>query len=467
MTLFTPLRWSLASLLLFSAFSHSKTITHSAIEPFSLLRVGDRLNMMLDLTYDDGQKIQRWQSVDCKNHTLSALYWDRLNAEQHTDTRFYGSSYLRYAPPQPQPDIPAVMIEKLCALNSKAPRWEKLESDEAGTVTLLDTQSIQRIKNGLIARIGYDFAEIIHEPPYDAPLTLKVENYAYNCETHLSAALSALNISSAGDVTDSLIGADIDRRKASFPLTPLLRSTFDTLCSLSDVATFHAQGHFTPRSNKSQSKTLGSMLPDMKNNPAEWINSKPVSAAIDSAAQALINPWARPAFRQIRWEEKSHQGTVKVRIDVDPRGYARKLEEYGIWQVQRLTVGNIIQLKYGMSISYTPSVLTLLDSNLTMPLFKGQRYSIRTLMPISSDSKDDRTKLETCEVTGEGQAKLLSPAFSGHYWQVDCQVESEGQPKLVTRSAWLRDLRLMVPVTQTLGDKAESPVKLENVTIER
>lgn len=77
-------------------------------------------------------------------------------------------------------------------------------TDTVGITELIDVNSIKRIDDILSVSMRYDFADIIWEPPYDAPLEFKIECYLYNCKTHQGNAVALMNFDSEGRVTDSL-----------------------------------------------------------------------------------------------------------------------------------------------------------------------------------------------------------------------------------------------------------------------
>ncbi|MDK9357552.1 hypothetical protein QQF54_06230 [Lelliottia sp. V106_10] len=441
-------------------------LTGGGVNPLSITRIHDRVNYMVSLNFNDGKTAQEWHSVDCKNNKAQILYKDLLDNEGLTKARFYGASYSRYAPAQDDKLMTAEDIRTVCKLPIKEAHWERLSATSSvGTTDLVDVNSIQRVGDILSVRMGYDYADIIWEPPYDAPLELKIEHYLYNCKTHQGDAFAAMNIDSEGRVTDSLITADIVRRKSSFKINTQMEERFGQICQLPAGKTFTAEGHFVPAVNKPSSTLMGPSMPDLSNNNSQWLSKFPLSVAIEHQAQSLIKPWALPRFKQIRYTEVSAPGEVKVQLDAQPDGYIRKLEDYGIWTVQRLTLGNQLQLKYTMSISSGSSLLNKLQTDLRFPLVTGQRYQAQW------DSIDDDKKVTAatlrCEVTGEGDAHSIAPEFSGKYLLVECHETYEGQRRSSDKSAWLQDLNVFVPVAQQVGDKPESLVKLENVSVIR
>lgn len=436
------------------------------IDPLSVTRIHDRVNYMVSLSANNGKTSQHWRSVDCKQSKAQLLYKDLLNEEGLTKARYYGNSYLRYAPAQDDKQMTVEDIRTVCQLPIKDTQWERLSASPTDGVTnLVDVNSIQRIDDILSVRMGYDFADIIWEPPYDAPLELKIEHYLYNCKTHQGGAVAAMNFDTEGRVTDSLITADIVRRKSSFKIDTQMTQRFDQFCQLPEGKTFTAEGHFVPADNKPASTLMGPSMPDLSNNNPQWLGKSPLSAVIESQAQSLIKPWALPRFKQIRYTEVSALGEINVQLDAQPDGYIRKLEDYGIWTVQRLTLANLIQLKFIMSISRGSSLLNKLQTDLRFPLETGQRYQAQ------SDTIDSNKKVVTssllCDVTGEGDAHSIAPEFSGKYLLVECHSTNEGQLNSSNKLAWLQDLNVFVPVAQQLGDKPESLVKLENVSVIR
>ncbi|MFP1884125.1 hypothetical protein [Lonsdalea quercina] len=442
------------------------TLVGGGTNPISVVRIHDRVNYMVSLSFNNGNTVQQWRSVDCKQGKAQQLYWDLLNEKGFTKARYYGNSYLRYAPAQDDQQMKTEDIREICQLPIKNARWEKLSATSSSGITdLVDVNSIQRIGDTLSVRMGYDFADIIWEPPYDAPLGLKVEHYLYNCKTHHGDAFAAMNFDSEGRVTDSLITAGIVRRKSSFEITTLMKQRFEQLCQLPAGKLFTAEGHFVPAKHKPVSTFMGPSMPDLINNDPQWLNKFPLSKEIERQAQSLIKPWALPRFKQVRYTEVSELGKVKVQLDAQPDGYIRKLEEYGMWTVQRLTLANQLQLKFTMSISSSATLLNELQTDLRFPLVNGQRFQAQS-RNIDSEKKTSVSTLR-CEVTGGGDARKIAPEFSGKYLLVECNTTHEGQPNSRTKQAWLQDLNLFVPVAQQLGDKPESPVKLENISVMR
>lgn len=441
-------------------------LVSSSTNPLSITRINDRVNFMVSLTFDNGNTAQQWRSVDCKQGKAQLLYKDLLSKEGLTKARFYGKSYLHYGPAQDDPQMTAEDIRTVCQLPIKAAQWEKLSTTETGGITnLIDVNSIKRTDDILSVNMGYDFADITWEPPYDAPLVLKVEHYLYNCETHQGAAGAAMNFDSEGRVTDSLITADIIRRKSSFPIDAQMTQRFEQLCKLPAGKTFTAEGRFVPAANKKPSTLMGPTMPDLTNNNPQWLNKYPLSANIEHQVQSLIKPWALPRFKQIRYTQNSDLGQIKVQLDAQPDGYLRKLEDYGIWTVQRLTLANQLQLKFTMSISTGASVLNSLQTDLHFPLAAGQHYQAQW-EDMDDDKKVTASTLR-CDVTAGGEANSIAPEFSGKYLLVDCRSTRENQKSSAEKLAWLQDLNLFVPLTQQVGDRPESPVKLENVSVVR
>ncbi|WP_172731121.1 hypothetical protein [Pluralibacter gergoviae] len=441
-------------------------VTSGGTNPFSVTRIHDRVNYMTSLNFNNGKAAQQWRSVDCKQGKAELLYKDLLNDKGLTETRFYGNSYLRYAPAQDDNYMLEKDIHKICQLPVKEARWEKLSvTSTTGITDLIDVNSIQRIGDILSVQMGYDFADIIWEPPYDAPLVLKIEHYLYNCKTHQSDAVAAMNFDSEGRVTDSLITADIVRRKSSFSLSPEKAHIFEQLCQLPAGKTFTAEGHFVPAANKKASTLMGPTMPDLSNNNPQWLNKYPLPNGVEQQAQSLIKPLAFPRFKQIRYTEVSAFGKVKVQLDAQPDGFIRKLEEYGIWTVQRLTLANQLQLKFAMSISRGASLLNKLQTDLHFPLVKGQRYQAQW-DSIDGDKKVTAATLR-CEVTGQGKANNIAPEFNGTYLLVECNETRRGQVESRNKLAWLQEFNVFVPVAMQVGDKPESPVKLEEISVIR
>lgn len=452
--------------LSFAQGADKVAVTDGGINPLSITRINDRVNYMVLLNLNNGKMAQQWHSVDCKQGKAQLLYKDLLNKEGLTKARFYGNSYLHYAPAQDDNHMTAEDVRSACQLPVKEAQWEKLlATSTTGITELVDVNSIQRNGDILSVRMGYDFADIIWEPPYDAPLVLKIEHYLYNCKNHEGEAVAAMNVDEEGLITDSLITADIVRRKNSFDINPKMTQYFAQFCQLPAGKKFTSEGRFVPAANKKASTLMGPSTPDLTNNNSQWLNKYPLSTEIEQQTQSLINSSALPRFKQIRYTEASAFGKVKVQLDVQPDGYIRKLEEYDIWTVQRLTLANQLQLKFAMSISSGASLLNKLQTDLHFPLVKGQQYQAQW-DNIDAEKKVTAATLH-CNVTKEGDANIIASEFSGKYLLVECNETHEGQQKSSNKLAWLQEFNVFVPVAMQLGNKPESSVKLENVSVVR
>ncbi|CNH09336.1 MULTISPECIES: hypothetical protein [Yersinia] len=91
----------------------------------------------------------------------------------------------------------------------------------------------------------------------------------------------------------------------------------------------------------------------------------------------------------------------------------RKLEEYGIWKVQRLTLANLLQLKFAMSITSEARLLGQLQTDLHFPLVMGQHFQTHR-DDIDSNKQVSSSGILRCEVTGEGDAHNLSLSLAGN-----------------------------------------------------
>jgi len=441
-------------------------LTDVSTNPLSIIKIHDRVNFMVSLNFSNGKTAQQWRSIDCKQGKAQLLYKDLLNDKGYTSARYYGNSYLRYAPAQDDVQMKEEDIRKVCQLPIKAAQWEKLSAtSETGMTTLVDVTSIKHSGDMLLVRMGYDFADVTWEPPYDAPLVLKVEQYVYNCKTHQGDAVALMNVDGEGRVTDSLITADIVRRKSSFTINAEMAQRFDQMCRLPAGKKFKAAGHFVPAANKPASTLMGPSMPDLSDNNPQWLKKYPLTGSVEHQAQSLIKPWALPRFKQLRYTETSALGKVNVQLDAQPNGYVRKLEDYGIWKVQRVTLANQLQLKFTMSISTGASLLNKLQTNLRFPLVTGQHYQAQW-DSIDAEKKVTASSL-TCEVTAQGDAERIAPEFDGKYLLVVCDQTAEGQVKSRDTLAWLQDLNVFVPVAMQVGEKPESQVRLENVKVMR
>ncbi|WP_337007997.1 hypothetical protein [Pantoea sp. AS142] len=456
------------SLLSLSARSQPASDDPSSISRFNAVRINDRLNVMVAIPGKDGGAMQIWQAYDCKKPYAEALYRHLVDAEGTPQGRFYGNEYGRYRAPQPGPNQDPAVLEKICGLPELSVVWEKIDSaDKFGATTLIDVASLKREAETLRVRVGTDYAATDFDPPYDAPYSLKVENYRFNCKTGASKPLSAMDVDDKGYVTDSLDGGEMARRSAAFSLSPLLQETFVELCKLPEVKTFHALGRFRPASHKSPGVTAQHALPDLGGNPASVLASVPLAPDLLQQVKAIVHPWATPRFRQISWVETSRAGRVSVQMVADEAGFIRKLEDYGIWKVQRLSIANDVQLASAMSISNSPARLKQLSSTLRYPLTAGQQYQNSAISEGGVNKGEESYQRETCEVSSGGEAREINPAFSGRYLQVICKIASDKQPLIISHNAWLEDLRLLAPVSAKVGDKPLDTITLTDVKIVR
>lgn len=86
---------------------------------------------------------------------------------------------------------------------------------------------------------------------------------------------------------------------------------------------------------------------------------------------------------------------------------------------------------------------------------------------IDSNKQASSSGILRCEVTREGYAHNLSPAFSGKYLLAECTQTQKYQPDSSSKGAWLKDINIFVPVAHQVNDKPESQVTLENVSVIR
>jgi len=456
------------SLLSLSARSQPAPDDPPSVSRFDAVRINDRLNVMVAIPGKNGGAMQVWQAFDCKKNYVEALYRYMVDAEGIPQGRFYGKEFGHYSAPQPGPNQDPAVLKKICESPEKSVDWEKIDAtDTYGATTLIDVASLKREAETLRVRVGTDYAAADFDPPYDAPYSLKVENYRFNCTTGVSTPLSAFDIDDKGYVTDSIDGGQVTRRKADFDLTPLLQKTFVQICALPDVKKFHALGRFRSASHKSFGAMAQHMLPDLNGNPASVLAAVPLAPALQQQLKALVHPWATPRFHQLSWVENGRSGRVSVQMVADDAGFIRKLEDYDIWKVQRLMIANDIQLAYTMSISYSPSRLKKLSSTLRYPLTAGQHYQNDAVSESSGDKDEESHQRETCDVSGGGDARDINPAFSGRYLKVACTIATDKQPVTVIESAWLEDLRVLAPLRAKTGDKPMDAITLSDVKIIR
>lgn len=444
-----------------------KKVVRNSVNPFLLIRINDRISALNEVVFEDGQHVNRWDGFDCTTQQGMKLYWDMVDENGAVMRRFYNGSYNRYAAPQPESSLGEVAKTLCQSPRLQNPKWVYIEKkSKYDTPILLDTASLVRVKELLIAKIGFEYSEVMFDPPYDAPYDMKIEVHGYNCETQHDNVVAGLDITPEGYVSDSLTGKAAQRRKDDFTNTPATAAALKQLCAMSSPSAFKGEGEYVPSGKKKNvSSTLGPMLPDMSNNGPQWLGQFPLPAEIEKQVLQMVNPWATPRFKKLSWNMHwSDNDTVPMTLDVQPNGLMLLLENYKMFSAQRLTMGNLGQLKGGISISYTPSVISELHTNLRFPLHQGQKFTFDTVAP-KTGKEDKKTVIQRrCEVTGSDDARQINSAFSGRYWKVACEVESDDVQHQTL--AWLSDLNVFMPLTQW-GKGKEIPVKLTDVQIVR
>ncbi len=278
----------------------SKKIISSKVNPLATVRINDRITVMNQSVFEDGQNINRWDGFDCSTNKAVRLYWDMLDDKENVVRRFYGKSYDRYAPPQPGSAMDEFAPTMCQSPHLKNVSWAYIEKkSEYGTPVLLDTASIIHVKDLLIAKIGFEYDEIQYDPPYDAPYDMKIEVHAYNCATLQDSVLAGLDITPEGYVSDSLSGKAALREADGFTNTAATTAAFKKLCTMDNPSTFKGEGVYVPSGKKkSVSSILGPMLPDFSNNNPQWMSQFPLSADIEKQARETVNPWATPRFKK-------------------------------------------------------------------------------------------------------------------------------------------------------------------------
>ncbi|WP_200551288.1 hypothetical protein [Kosakonia sp. LAM2021] len=445
-----------------------KKIVSNTVNPLLMLRVNDRISAMNQVVFDDGQHINRWDGFDCTTNKAVKLYWEMLDDKDAVVRRFYGDSYDRYAEPQPQSALDDIAKNLCQASRLKNPGWVYIEKmSKYDTPILLDTASVLRVNELVIAKIGFEYSEITFDPPYDAPYDLKLEVHGYNCETQHDNVIAGLDITPEGYVSDSLTGKAAQRRADTFVNTPATAAAFKQLCAMSTPAAFKGEGVYVPSTKKkSVSSTSGPGLPDFTNNSPQWMAQFPLHADIEKQALQIVNPWATPRFKKLTWNMQwSDNDVVPMQLDVQPNGLMLLLENYKMFKAQRLTMGNLGQLKGAISLSYTPTVTRELHTNLRFPLHQGQTFTFDTVAPKTGKDEKNTVINRRCEVTGSDDAHQVSSVLSGRYWKVACEIESDGDTRKETL-AWLSDLNVFMPLTQWVKGK-EVPVKVTNIEVTR
>ncbi|TCB96686.1 hypothetical protein E0L21_23755 [Kosakonia quasisacchari] len=447
--------------------THGKKIVSNTVNPLLMLRVNDRISAMNQVVFDDGQHINRWDGFDCTTNKAVKLYWEMLDDKEVVMRRFYGDSYNRYAEPKPQSELDDVAKNLCQAPRLHNPSWVYIEKkSKYDTPILVDTASVLRVNKVLIAKIGFEYSEITFDPPYDAPYDMKIEVHGYNCETQHDVVMAGLDITPEGYVSDSLTGKAAQRRAEDFTSTPATTAAFKQLCAMSTPSAFKGEGVYVPSTKKKSVSSLGRMLPDFSNNSSQWMAQFPLPADIEKQALQIVNPWAKPRFKKLTWNMQwSDNDVVPMQLDVQPNGLMLLLENYKMFKAQRLTLGNLGQLKGAISLSYTPTVISELHTNLRFPLHQGQTFTFDTVAPKTDKDEKNTVINRRCEVTGSDDARQVSSALSGRYWKVACEIESDGDTQKETL-AWLSDLNVFMPLTQWVKGK-EVPVNVTNVEVTR
>ncbi|CAI8715723.1 hypothetical protein [Kosakonia quasisacchari] len=447
--------------------THGKKIVSNTVNPLLMLRVNDRISAMNQVVFDDGQHINRWDGFDCTTNKAVKLYWEMLDDKEVVMRRFYGDSYNRYAEPKPQSELDDVAKNLCQAPRLHNPSWVYIEKkSKYDTPILVDTASVLRVNKVLIAKIGFEYSEITFDPPYDAPYDMKIEVHGYNCETQHDVVMAGLDITPEGYVSDSLTGKAAQRRAEDFTSTPATTAAFKQLCAMSTPSAFKGEGVYVPSTKKKSVSSLGRMLPDFSNNSSQWMAQFPLPADIEKQALQIVNPWAKPRFKKLTWNMQwSDNDVVPMQLDVQPNGLMLLLENYKMFKAQRLTLGNLGQLKGAISLSYTPTVTSELHTNLRFPLHQGQTFTFDTVAPKTDKDEKNTVINRRCEVTGSDDARQVSSVLSGRYWKVACELESDGDTQKETL-AWLSDLNVFMPLTQWVKGK-EVPVNVTNVEVMR
>lgn len=442
-------------------------IVSQAINPLQLYRFNDRLNMVSEVKFSDGNQVERWVALDCKNKTSERLYWDLFDSDGNKKLRYYGDRYGRYAPAQPDPHEQRENIDSLCGAKINNSDWVYVEKrNKYDNATLLDVANIQKINDILLLRIGYSYNEIHYDPPYDAPYDLKLENHIYDCAKGKDVVIAGLDVDGKGYITDGIINKAIQDRQADFSNTPGVEKLFKTLCTLDDVSRYKGQGKYYPVPNKTVSSLSGPELPDFTDNKPDWLKQFPIPEAVQNTATRVVQRWAEPKFTRIGWTEYTREDDkIPVVLDAQPDRLVRRLENYKIFTGQRIMMANLAQLESAISMSRLPSITQRIDTDLRFPLTQGQRFSL------GMTQKNEQTGTVTtftrqCEVTGSGEATEINPAFSGKYWHVDCEEKDEdGVEK--SRNAFLTDLNIFLPLARTDSKGKTTPVHYQDVTITR
>lgn len=444
-----------------------KTIKSIWINPFMIMRLNNHINMVSNVTFSDGQLVQRWTAVDCTQRQGYRLYWDMLDSEGQTGHRFYGDSLAHYAPPQPSHETTPEQIAQLCGSKLKETDWVYVEKKNSwDTPTLLDRANIVRIGDNLIVKIGYGYDKISWDPPYDAPFDLKIEQHLYNCTSRVDKVIGALDVDPQGYVTDSLIDKQVIRRASSFESTPATLNAFNKICQLQDGDDFSGLGRYVSKKDKKADEVLGPMMPQFDDNQTQWLDRFPLDAAVMQKAQTLVKGWAMPKFQRLSWTETSSTGDkVSYRMDARADGLVVRLDDYRLFKAQRIMVANSIQMQSALSISALPNQTQTLETTLRFPLYQGQRYVTTVKNSELDEKKKINTLIESCIVEDKEDAHTLNPAFRGSYWRIRCE-QRGGDDNVTTVSAFLTDLNIFLPLERS--DKGKNQrYTLSEVTLRR
>lgn len=446
----------------------SKKIVSSKVNPLMSVRLNDRITVMNRTLFEDGQNIDRWEGFDCATNKAVRLYWDMLDEEEAVVRRFYGNSFNRYAAPQPNSNMDEFALTLCQSPHLKNVSWVYIEQKSRyNTPVLLDTASLIRVKDLLIAKIGFEYDEIQYDPPYDAPYDMKIEVHAYNCATQKDSVLAGLDITPEGYVSDSLSGKAALRRADSFTNTEATTAAFKKMCTMDNPSAFKGEGVYVSSGKKKNvSSILGPILPDFSNNNPHWLSQFPLPPEIEKKARETVNPWATPRFKKMTWTMRwSDTETVPVELDVQPDGLMLSLEDYRMFKAQRLTMSNLGQLKSAISLDSGVSLTHEVRSNLRFPLHQGQKFTYDTVAFEKGKEEKKAVINRQCEVVDSDNARQIHTALSGSYWKVVCDIASDGEGSKQTL-AWLVDYNVFMPLTQP-GKGQEEPVTVKDLQIIR
>lgn len=456
-------------------------ITNSEADQNSIVKLDQRVMYMVRTDYNNGNHTENWKAFDCDIGTVHTLYWDLIEKNGKT-MRFYGNTLQIYAKPEPYNPVPNVEVSKkinqlmlkvVCQFKKPEMHLVKYAGpDEHGNQNYVDINNSYRQGDLLYTRLGYDYAEISYDPPYDAPYGLKIEDHIFNCKTQQDAMVAGFDISPELYISD----AKVEAKRQFSPVSSFMHNDLLTLCAVKDFSTFKNQGEWVNK-DKKVSKLMGAIHPDFGDNKPDILQKYPLPPVLAQQIDVLLQPaMARPEFKRISFIEQlsgHEKDPLKITIDRNLDGSLRVLESYSSilrFQAQRIYLYNMIQLKSFISLSTAPSVIQSLQTDFRLPLSAGQHFSYQLMLKDLAVNNRPMSKGSTqCEVGNTAlPAANINAAFSGNYLSVVCDERFDEKNKYSHNTyAWIEDLQIFLRL-DSISDTGKSTAnKYLDVRIEK